>query len=61
MITIRTGRFNNPQLCILYLWVLYDSHSKLPIISLNGINELMFLMVMAGVLFEVRIEFLIVI
>jgi hypothetical protein len=41
----------------LYLWVSYDSQPK-RVISLNSINQLIFLMVKYGVLFEVQAKFL---
>jgi hypothetical protein len=36
----------------------YDSQKKTAIISLNSVNQLIFVMVKCGVLFEVRTEFL---
>jgi hypothetical protein len=54
MVNISTSYFDHQSLCILYSWVLYDSR----FISLNDINQLIFVMVKCGVLFEVRTEFL---
>jgi hypothetical protein len=58
MVTICTIYFNNQQLYILYLWVSYDSHCKKTMISLNSVNQLIFVMVKCGVFFAVRAEFL---
>jgi hypothetical protein len=60
MVTICPCYLKNLQRCILYLWVLYGSHSK-AITSLNSISQLICVMVKCGVLFEVRTEFLTVI
>jgi hypothetical protein len=43
------------------MWVLYGFHCKQRYIPLNDINQLMFVMVKFGVLFEVRSEFLTII
>jgi hypothetical protein len=55
MVTIFTSCFTSQYLCILYLWILYYSKG---ISSLNSINQLIFVMVKCGVLFEVRTELL---
>jgi hypothetical protein len=51
------SHFNNLQNCILYLWVNVVLTVN-RIISLNGANQLIFVMVKFGVLFEVRTELL---
>jgi hypothetical protein len=53
MVTVYTSCFDNQSLRILYLWVSYDSQFKTAIIFLNGINQLIFIMVKCGVPFEV--------
>jgi hypothetical protein len=58
MVNICTSCFDNQSLCILYLWVLYDFRFWTVIISLNSINQLIYVMVKCGVLFEVRTEIL---
>jgi hypothetical protein len=57
MVIICTSPFSSKRAGILYLWVLYDSQRNL-IIFLNSVNQLIFVMVKCGVLFEVRTEFL---
>jgi hypothetical protein len=57
MVTICTTCFNSQQLSMLYLWALNNLIIK-QIISLNSINQLIFVMVKCCVLFEVRTELL---
>jgi hypothetical protein len=58
MVNICTSCFDNQSLRILYLWFLYDFRFWTVIISLNSINQLIYVMVKCGVLFEVRTEIL---
>jgi hypothetical protein len=57
VVIICPSYIDNLKHSTLYLWVLYGSHCK-PVISLNNINQLIFVMVKCGVLFEARTEFL---
>jgi hypothetical protein len=52
-----TSCINNQQLCVLYLWVFMILGVNREF-SLNNVNQLIFVMVKCGLLFEVRTEFL---
>jgi hypothetical protein len=41
-----------------WYWIWYDSQCKQELVSLNSINQLIFVMVKCSVLFEVQTEFL---
>jgi hypothetical protein len=58
MVKLCTICFNNQQFCILHRLVSYNSHKKTVIISLNSVNQLIFVMVKCCVFFAVRTEFL---
>jgi hypothetical protein len=53
-----TRSFNNQQLVISYLLVLYESHGKTVTISLIIIKKLIFVTLKCDVSFAVRTEFL---
>jgi hypothetical protein len=57
VVTVRTICFNKQKLHIVFKVFLWFS-DQTAIISLNNVNQLLFVMVKRGVLFEVRTEFL---
>jgi hypothetical protein len=57
MVTIHTSCSNNQKVCIHICWFCTNLRVT-AIISLNGINKLIFVMVKCDVLFEVQNKFL---